>query len=301
MLDGSTVTLRILAPTIDNPITRPVVSTVLSDAVEFNDSSFYDLSGDPFNVVAAQFDIYGSTLSYRTLESGTFTNVDDRTGFNGYALSFSDLPKGVSLRSAELVTSKTTLGVDASDILISGNGVFVDVDGLPFRTGDTILLNCGFNVRGTSGKETLSGDDGSDALYGFAGNDTLKGGAGKDFLSGGMGADRLYGDTGADRFVFKSVLESTVASAGRDTIADFSRRDRDRIDLSSIDADTTTDGNQRFDFIGAKAFSGEAGEVRIKVVGTNSLAYADVNGDGKSDFSVLVNHVVDLQKSDFIL
>ena len=156
-------------------------------------------------------------------------------------------------------------------------------------------------IVGTNGKNTYDGGAGNDQISGKGGNDLLKGGAGNDKLHGGAGRDELHGGSGKDVFVFKSIKDSTVAASGRDTIKDFSRKDGDKIGLKAIDADTTTKGNQAFEFIGTKAFSGDAGELRyVKKVG-HTIVYADVNGDRKSDFSILIDASLTLKATDFIL
>ena len=154
---------------------------------------------------------------------------------------------------------------------------------------------------GYNGNDTLSGGNGVDKLYGGAGNDTLKGDAGNDRLEGGAGADKLYGGAGADTFVFLSAKDSTVAAAGRDTIFDFSQKESDRINLKVIDADTTLANDQAFTFIGSKAFSKDAGELRYLKTGGDTYIQGDVNGDGKADFMIMVDASINFTKADFIL
>ncbi len=150
---------------------------------------------------------------------------------------------------------------------------------------------------GDGGNDVLDGRGGNDILYGGSGNDNLYGGSGKDTLNGGLGSDYLYGGTGADVFVFASVSDSR-ANSSRDVIMDFSRSAGDHIDLRSIDADTTFGGNQAFDFIGSKAFSGEAGELRFM---SNGILAGDVNGDGYADFQIKVNGFTKMYADDFFL
>lgn len=121
---------------------------------------------------------------------------------------------------------------------------------------------------GKIGRDRLSGGAGNDKLLGKGGDDRLYGGSGNDWLTGGLGADDLWGGSGADRFIFKSIEETTVSASGRDTIFDFSTRQKDKIDLSAIDANTTRGGNQAFDVVGARAFSGQAGELRYEKTAT---------------------------------
>jgi Ca2+-binding RTX toxin-like protein len=60
------------------------------------------------------------------------------------------------------------------------------------------------------------------------GDDILDGGAGNDILYGGAGTDILYGGIGADSFRFDTQNE------GIDTIKDFSRGERDKIQISRV-------------------------------------------------------------------
>ncbi|MBO3759600.1 calcium-binding protein [Ciceribacter sp. L1K23] len=163
--------------------------------------------------------------------------------------------------------------------------------------GDTILGTDGANrLWGDGGSDVLRGYGGNDRLYGGSGNDTLSGGANNDLLVGGSGRDSLSGGSGSDAFIFTSLSDSRPGSQ-RDTITDFSRSQHDYIDLSAIDADTTRGGNQAFDFIGRSSFSGDAGELRF----SGGVLFADVNGDGVSDFQIKVSGLTSMSSGDFIL
>jgi Ca2+-binding RTX toxin-like protein len=161
------------------------------------------------------------------------------------------------------------------------------------------------NIVGTDRNDTffggsrgnrLFGQIGHDDMFGEGGNDLLNGGAGFDFLVGGAGRDTLTGGTGSDIFAFGAVGESRRGT-NRDTITDFRASESDIIDLSSIDANTRVTGNQRFDFIGGFAFSGDAGELRFG----NGLLQGDVNGDRIADFEVRMTNVAFLTTDSFVL
>jgi predicted extracellular nuclease len=128
--------------------------------------------------------------------------------------------------------------------------------------------------------------DGHFDLRGGAGSDTLIGGHQSDSLYGGLGADQLTGGAGNDTFLFRSTGDSTAAN--QDGILDFATGDL--IDLSAIDADTTSPfSNDAFHFIGSDAFGNHAGELRVDAIsGSDWLVQGDVDGDGVADFQLLV-------------
>jgi Ca2+-binding RTX toxin-like protein len=151
---------------------------------------------------------------------------------------------------------------------------------------------------GLGGKDVIKGGKGNDILDGGAGRDRLDGGKGDDILIGGAGKDVLKGGKGADTFVFQFASDSTAKGKGRDTILDFKRKDGDKIDLSAIDPlnDTGT-----FEYIGKAKFSGEAGELRWQKKSGSTLITADIDGDGKADFSIALAKAMAMKEADFIL
>ena len=138
-------------------------------------------------------------------------------------------------------------------------------------------------------------------LQGMAGADYVVGGAGADSITGGAGADLIYGQAGADRYVF-STLADFAAAATPDAIGDFSHADGDRINLSAIDPDTVTPGNQAFAFIGTAAFAatGQA-QVRWQLQGADVLVQIDSNRDQVVDQVLLLYGVSTLVAGDFML
>ena len=164
-------------------------------------------------------------------------------------------------------------------------------------------------LRGNAGSDSLSGGRGDDGLAGGSGHDWLSGGSGRDHLSGGSGNDRLAGGagadvltggSGADRFLFRTPEDSAPGAA--DLIRDFSRAEGDRIDLRALDANDTLAGDQSFTFIGSAAWSGTAGELRTEVsAGGRTHVGADLDGDGRSDFRLVLSTPVALDAGDFLL
>jgi hypothetical protein len=165
--------------------------------------------------------------------------------------------------------------------------------------------NDGANVIvGNSAANSVHGGASSDKLYGGGGNDELNGGAGADVLYGGMGNDVLIGGTGkdvliggsgADRFVFH------VASANSDQILDFRPTEGDKIDLSAIDADIRTSGDQAFTWLGMGGFTGKTGQLHVSAKDGHMILEGDVNGDGVADFQIEISGATSVQLPVFTL
>lgn len=194
----------------------------------------------------------------------------------------------------------SALGEDSlihTDDLIEGtrgndtlNGTDGD-DSMYGSTGDDVL-------QGNKGNDYVQGGRGADSVGGGQGDDTLLGSAGNDTLHGGLGADRLIGGHGADVFSFTALSDSTVDAAGRDTVI-FNSHQGDSIDLSAIDADANTAGDQAFHLV--SAFSGHAGELVKLDTSHGFMVEGDVNGDGQADFAIAVHTTTGLDGSDFVL
>jgi len=172
-------------------------------------------------------------------------------------------------------------GDDTLSFKGSKTAVDVSVSGLAVRNFETII--------GTNRGDTLSDGDK---------DTTLNGGRGGDVLTGGGGRDRLYAgkDTNVDRFVFNELSDSHRGLKNTDRIYQFGNNDL--IDLTGIDANEALAGDQAFTFAGTTA---TANAVWYEVKGKNSFVRADVDGDAKADFSVLVMSTGSVSASDFIL
>ncbi len=189
-------------------------------------------------------------------------------------------------------------GIDAASYSTAKQGVIASFSKPSVNTGDAlgdsyIAIE---NLIGSRFADKLVGNAAVNHLSGGFGDDRLEGRDGDDILYGDSGADDLYGGAGKDTFVYKSVSQSTLAV--RDTIFDFAG---DKIDLSAIDANTKTSGNQSFTFVGLKAFSGKSGELRYDKKTSDTYIYADVDGDKKIDFSIHLDDLVQLSSGYFVL
>jgi Ca2+-binding RTX toxin-like protein len=137
-------------------------------------------------------------------------------------------------------------------------------------------------------------------LRGGAGADHLTGGAGDDQLFGALGADTLTGGGGNDTYLYRVAGDSTASAT--DHIIGFDAGDL--INLSLIDADATTDGNQAFTFV--SAFDGHAGQILMTEDPNQSghwIVEADTDGDTNPDLVIDVTvangHI--MGHNDFVL
>lgn len=156
------------------------------------------------------------------------------------------------------------------------------------------------NAAGSFFSDLLIGSGTANLLIGDTGDDALYGRGGADRLCGGPGADRLEGGDGADLFLFRDGDFDGVG--GADVITDFDGDSGDRIDLSGIDADRGTFyEDDAFVFVGAAAFSGVAGELRVAAYDGGWEVTGDWDGDAVADFSILVASAEPLVAGDFLL
>ncbi len=254
---------------------------------------------------------YGSTTissveAYNYIVLTDFADVltlGSKARFNDTFIVSADFFTGVSAGGGnDIVNGGTSrdviMGGDGADAL-SGNG------GNDFLRGDT----GNDRLSGGNGNDSLAGDTGDDRLSGGAGNDNLYGADGIDFLNGGNGIDQLDGGDGKDTFVF-AAGEYGATRDTADVIAGFGPQERDLVDLSLIDANSSIAGNQAFAFIGNAAFT-EAGQLRVVSEGTGfqnvNWIEGDTNGDGIADLVIKVALIVGstavttLVAGDFVL
>jgi len=156
-------------------------------------------------------------------------------------------------------------------------------------------------ISGGSGDDYIKGSRGNDNLRGEAGADLLNGGIGRDNLAGGFGQDTMIGGTDTDVFLWATVLETGQSIFTADIIEDFSSIEQDKIDLSGIDANSISVGNQGFTFISTSLFSGTAGQLRTFHRDGNTFLAGDVNGDASPDFMIKLTGTISLTASDFVL
>ena len=155
-------------------------------------------------------------------------------------------------------------------------------------------------VCGEWGDDTVAGGSGRDTVLGGDGNDIVRGGGGRDTLVGGAGADLLTGGKRVDTFVFRAVEESPAGRKNRDIITDF-KGGVDQINLSALDADPGTPGNDPLRFLDLADFTGTAGEFRYSHNEKRSVIRIDLDGDARTDMEIELTGWHRLDPDDFIL
>ncbi|HEX8645012.1 MAG TPA: calcium-binding protein [Allosphingosinicella sp.] len=222
-----------------------------------------------------------------------------------YVLDFNGVGFDGALSSVE---SLTVLSYSDTQYAGGGDGEFDYqirwADAL-LGAGQTITIN---GSRLTA-NESLAFDgsletDGIFRVFGGAGSDAIDTGSGADLIAGGLGSDRLNGGAGGDAFRYYQSDESTLGAP--DEIEHF-ETGADRVDLSRIDANEHTAGDDAFRYIGTSSFSaqgaGSAGELRI-VAGPGPGEWAvegDTDGDGTADLYIQFTSTPMLASTDFFL
>ncbi|MDQ0463386.1 Ca2+-binding RTX toxin-like protein [Caulobacter ginsengisoli] len=133
----------------------------------------------------------------------------------------------------------------------------------------------------------LTGNGGANSLDGGAGDDVIKAGLGNDTLIGGTGNDILVGGGGLDTFVVTQASIRTSGPIEVDTVNDLIAGQGDRLDLSAIDADSVTAGDQAFHLVGG--FTHHAAEMTLSFAAGVTTLQLDVDGDGRADYRMTIS------------
>lgn len=150
--------------------------------------------------------------------------------------------------AGDIVTEASDAGSDQINIKLAAgsytlgsnveNGVLLSAK--TFTLNGNELDNTLTNKKGTvtlnggEGADTLNGGSGRDTLNGGIGNDTMTGGKGNDTMNGGAGNDAMTGGAGADTFVWTLADAGSVGTPAVDSIADFSVKQKDVLDLRDL-------------------------------------------------------------------
>ncbi|MDQ0463374.1 Ca2+-binding RTX toxin-like protein [Caulobacter ginsengisoli] len=186
---------------------------------------------------------------------------------------------------------------DLGDTTVEASGEGTDIvrSSLSWVLGaniETLIQEGSANIDGTGNAlvNSLNGNGGNNVLEGLAGDDVLKGFGGNDTLIGGTGADILVGGAGADTFLVRqeSVRQSHLGGAlETDTVNDLTAGQGDRLDLSAIDADSNTAGDQAFSLV--SSFTSHAGEMTLVFASGTTTLQLDLDGDGVADYRMKIS------------
>jgi Ca2+-binding RTX toxin-like protein len=140
-----------------------------------------------------------------------------------------------------------------------------------------------------------------DTIQALGGDDRLFGDDGLDKQWGGAGLDQLTGCARADRFLFGAAAAAPADGPRYEEILDFSRQERDRIDVTRIDADDGRSGNQAFAFLGSTPLTG-ARQLHVEAFDGDFLVTGSTDADAAAEFAFVVRtDLASLQAGDFLL
>ncbi len=299
--------------------------------VDWSDIGFNAFGGNDL-IIAAHGDdeIFGgsgndrvkSFYGHNDVDGGTGEDTLDYTWFGDYTTL--NITSGVSVnlttgnavarnsgvRFSDSISSiENVVGTDFNDRLVGdskANDLFggYGSDYLAGSSGADYLVGGAGNdsIYGSTGSDWLYGNSGNDYLVGSSGNDAINGGTGDDDIVGGLGADDMIGAAGVDHFIFNTIDDSNNF-LGVDLIKDFIDG-VDKFDFGAIDANENFAGKQAFTFIGINEFTGlNRGEIRYDAFTSSNTTVieADVNADGRADFTLDVAFIHDFIRNDFIL
>ena len=226
-----------------------------------------------------------TTTTTLHLPSGLSVNPNAYIRFNYLTNQFEDYTDAQGKPLYALIDSNSDGLIDAIELSLTDGDLRWDRDGI----ANGSIEDPGFAA---SAEQLFSGSATSDELIGNVLANTLIGRQGNDLLLGGAGADKLRGGAGRDRYVFEQASDSTPGLSDK-----VHWRQRDRFDLSAIDANINLEGQQTFQFINNAAFSGVSGELRA----SRSVLQADLNGDAIADFSVQLLAGIRLSEANLML
>ena len=156
------------------------------------------------------------------------------------------------------------------------------------------------HIIGSDFNDTLTGNSAANVLSGGKGDNSLIGNDGNDTLIGGLGKDAMNGGAGSDHYVFTNLLDSGSSIATADVISGWTSTDV--IDLSGIDASSSDDGNQAFEFVAANTPGTFSNSITWTESGGNTNVSLDTNGIAGAETMVVLTGIgLNLNEANFIL
>jgi Ca2+-binding RTX toxin-like protein len=261
--------------------------------VTINVTDVNELVVNPENLITN----FGTNVAFTVPEWAFLANDFDPEG-NPIDISGASSVTGLSVSHTGGTGTNGTVNV--TDTGGSGGTLqYTVTDGTLSSSVNIAVTQDSNSISGTSSDDILVGDNDGDTFNGNGGNDVILAGGGNDTLVGGAGRDIMVGGSGNDTFDFNSTSESGNTIATADVITDFVHG-QDRIDLSSIDANTGSGGNQAFTWGGTTA---TANGVWYSESGGNTVISIDTNGNTASVemMIVLTGISLNLAATDFTL
>ncbi len=257
-----------------------------------NDVYVIDNRGDiviETNTLSSGIDLLQSFIDYSLVDT-------DGTGTNGGNVENLRLMGTANLNATGNALNNLIYANSGNNIIAGGNGI----DTVSYLYGAT----AGVSVRLAATTAQITGGSGNDVLTGIENltgssyNDILTGNGNNNVLTGGVGSDILFGGSGNDVFDFNALVEMGATIANADTILDFSTGDK--IDLSTLDANTATTTNDPFSgFIANTAAFSTAGQLKFDRI--NHMLYGNTDTDTATEFAINLSGVNNLTSSDLIL
>lgn len=248
------------------------------------DASAATQTGYAIRVTGARYSVVGGAQHDTLNLVGAPDRADSFDGGDGddwLTLTFDGgfRPAAHSLVSVERLYLAGDISIVLNDATLAAGGMML----VQAASGGTIHVD---GHKESDGQLQLTGQNGDDVLIGGKLGDRFFASDGDDTLTGGLGADTFQGSQGADTFEYDALHDSWKRSL--DFITDLDRTDT--IDLSRVDADKFTAGDQAFHLV--SAFTGQAGELMLtyNAAQNETLVLGDTNGNGKADLMI---HIAD--------
>lgn len=298
-LDAFTVTVDNSGPISMDPVpAKIIVKPVLKmpEVITYNDTIFND------NFAMATGTLLG-TGNLDKIKYGISGGFDNGDGTVSYISSFGELILTEATGNYRFVPNDA--GIEALENKASVSFTVTAAADDVSSDSETLTINivARKGITESNKNDTLNGGSANNSFDALAGDDIIKGFSGADTLVGGLGADKLSGGKGADSFKFNSPDETGITDNTRDVIVDFNHWQKDKIDLSTMDANTTVNGDNAFTApVVGNHFAGTfTSPASLFFEQSTHILYANVDEDVNADFSILLTGVNRLVAADFVL